>query len=100
LTQDIGLSAANNPEELGAAAVDYLMYAGYVTVGYFWLRMAVVAQQKLDEGTTEVEFYQSKLQTAQFYFDRMLTRTRSLVSAINSGSENLMQMEATNFFHG
>ncbi|MBF7073021.1 acyl-CoA dehydrogenase C-terminal domain-containing protein [Glaciecola sp. MH2013] len=100
MTQDIGLSAANNPEELGAASVDYLMYSGYVTVGYFWLKMAVVAQQKLDEGTSEVDFYQSKLQTAQFYFDRMLTRTRSLVSAINSGSENLMQMDADNFFHG
>lgn len=97
ITKDIGLSAANNPEELGAASVDYLMFSGYVTVGYFWLKMAVLAQEKIDQGTSEAEFYQAKIHTAQFYFDRMLTRTRSLVSAIHSGSENLMQMDAELF---
>ncbi|GBL03217.1 acyl-CoA dehydrogenase C-terminal domain-containing protein [Glaciecola sp. KUL10] len=100
ITQDIGLSAAKNPDELGAAAVDYLMYSGYVTVGYFWLKMAVVAQEQLDAGTSETDFYQAKLQTAKFYFDRMLTRTRSLVSAIHSGSENLMQMDEELFYQG
>lgn len=93
LTQDIGKSAADNPDELGAAAVDYLMYSGYVTVAYFWLKMAVVAQQKLDEGVSDAAFYQAKLHTAKFYFDRMLTRTRSLVSAIRTGSDNLMAMD-------
>ena len=73
------------------------MYSGYVTVGYFWLKMAVLAQEKLDQGTTEADFYQAKIHTAKFYFDRMLTRTRSLVSAIHSGSENLMQMDAELF---
>ncbi|MFW8589945.1 acyl-CoA dehydrogenase C-terminal domain-containing protein [Glaciecola sp. 2405UD65-10] len=92
LTKDIGMSAAKNPDELGAASVDYLMYSGYVTVGYFWLQMAVVAQQKLDEGTNDEAFYQAKIHTAKFYFDRILTRTRSLVSSIHSGSENLMAM--------
>ncbi len=97
ITGDIGTSAANNPNELGAASVDYLMYSGYITVGYFWLKMAVVAQQKLDAGTTEVDFYEAKIHTAKFYFDRMLTRTRSLVSAMQSGSDNLMKMDAQLF---
>ncbi|WP_026377148.1 acyl-CoA dehydrogenase C-terminal domain-containing protein [Aestuariibacter salexigens] len=97
ITNDIGKRAASNPDELGAAAVDYLMYAGYVTVGYFWLKMAVVAQQKLDEGTTEKAFYESKLHTARFYFDRLMTRTRSLVSAIESGADNLMAFEDAHF---
>jgi alkylation response protein AidB-like acyl-CoA dehydrogenase len=100
MTNDIAVSAQNNPEELGAAAVDYLMYAGYVSVGYMWLQMAVNAQQKLDAGTSEVDFYQAKLMTAKFYFDRMLTRTRSLVSAIHSGSDNLMQMDEALFSAG
>jgi hypothetical protein len=78
ITEDIMLRAAKNPAELGAASVDYLMYSGYVVVGYFWLQMAVVAQQKLDEGTSDPEFYQAKLHTTKFYFDRLLTRTRSL----------------------
>ncbi len=92
LTQDIGKAAAGNPEELGAAAVDYLMYSGYITVGYFWLKMAVQAQAALDDGATEEDFYQAKLKTCGFYFDRILTRTRSLVSAMQSGSDNLMGM--------
>lgn len=97
ITKDIAQSAAKNPNELGAASVDYLMYSGYVTVGYFWLQMAVVAQQKIDAGSSDKDFYEAKIHTAKFYFDRMLTRTRSLVSAINSGSENLMAMEPALF---
>jgi alkylation response protein AidB-like acyl-CoA dehydrogenase len=97
ITEDIMLRAAKNPAELGAASVDYLMYSGYVVVGYFWLRMAVVAQQKLDEGTSDPEFYQAKLHTTKFYFDRLLTRSRSLVSAMESGADNLMNMEEEQF---
>lgn len=100
ITADIGKSAANNPDELGAASVDYLMYSGYVIVGYLWLKMAVTAQEKLDAGTEEVDFYQAKLTTARFYFDRLLTRTRSLVSSMQTGSDNLMSMDEEHFFLG
>lgn len=97
ITEDIMQRAAKNPAELGAASVDYLMYSGYIVVGYFWLQMAVVAQKKLDEGTNDPEFYKAKLHTAKFYFDRLLTRTRSLVSAMESGADNLMNMEEEQF---
>jgi hypothetical protein len=40
----IGEKAMENADEAGAAAVDYLMYSGYVVLAYFWARMAVVAQ--------------------------------------------------------
>jgi hypothetical protein len=81
------------------------MYSGYVTVGYFWLKMAVTAQQKIDSGdysdsVGDEAFYQAKLHTAKFYFDRMLTRTRSLVSAMESGAENLMSMDEELFYLG
>ena len=94
---DIGKAAASNPDEIGAASVDYLMYSGYVTVAYFWLKMAVKAQEQLDAGSTETEFYQSKILTTGFYFDRLLTRTRSLVSAMQSGADNLMSMPESMF---
>lgn len=97
LTGEIGKRASKNPDELGAASVDYLMYSGYVVVGYFWLQMAEVAQRKLNEGAEDADFYTAKLHTAQFYFDRMLTRTRSLASAISSGSDNLMQLDEALF---
>ena len=44
LSMKIGEPAMENPDEAGAAAVDYLMYSGYVTLAYFWARMAVMAQ--------------------------------------------------------
>ena len=97
ITEDIMQRAAKDPNELGAASVDYLMYSGYVVVGYFWLKMAVVAQEKLDQGTSDPEFYKAKLHTAKFYFDRLLTRTHSLVSAIESGADNLMDMQEEQF---
>lgn len=92
MTQEIAKRSASNPDEVGAASVDYLMYSGYIIVGYLWLKMAVVAQQKLDEGTTEIAFYEAKLKTAGFYFARLLSRTRSHASAIETGAENLMSM--------
>lgn len=97
ITGEIGKVAAKNPDEIGAASVDYLMYSGYVMLGYFWLQMAVVAQRKLDEGTTDVDFYKAKLHTAKFYFERMLPRTRSLVATMSSGADNLMEMDADLF---
>lgn len=97
LTQDIGKAAAHNPDELGAAAVDYLMYSGYVVMAYFWLKMAVVAQDKLTQGSTEIDYYNGKIATAGFYFDRLLARTRSHVSVIRSGADNLMEMTEAMF---
>ncbi len=44
LTTRIGMAAMKNPDEVGAASVDYLMYSGYIVLGYLWLRMALVAQ--------------------------------------------------------
>ncbi|HAW74761.1 MAG TPA: hypothetical protein DCW74_03385, partial [Alteromonas australica] len=41
--------------------------------------------------------YQSKILTTGFYFDRLLTRTRSLVSAMQSGADNLMAMPESMF---
>ncbi|PAU63847.1 acyl-CoA dehydrogenase C-terminal domain-containing protein [Pseudomonas indica] len=97
LTLKIGQAAMKNPDEVGAASVDYLMYAGYVTLAYFWLRMAVVARQKLDAGEGEAAFYQAKLATCDFYFKRLLPRTASHRAAVEAGSECLMRLEAEHF---
>jgi len=97
ISMNIATKAAKNPEELGAASVDYLMYSGYVTVAYFWLQMAVTAQQELDNENNETDFYQAKIHTAHFYFDRILSRTRSLVAAMESGADNLMSISVAQF---
>jgi alkylation response protein AidB-like acyl-CoA dehydrogenase len=97
VTLKIGMKAMRNKDEVGAASVDYLMFSGYVVLAYFWARMAVVAQTKLDEGTDEVGFYTAKLQTATFYYERLLPRTRAHVEAMLSGAENLLAMDEEHF---
>jgi alkylation response protein AidB-like acyl-CoA dehydrogenase len=97
LTMRIGMKAMQNPDEAGAAAVDYMYFSGYVTLGYLWAWMAKVAQDKIAAGTTEEAFYKAKIQTAQFYFKKILPRTRSHVEVIDSGLETLMAVDAEHF---
>lgn len=97
LTMKIGMKAMKNRDEVGAASVDYLMYSGYVTLAFFWAKMAKVAQDKLAEGTDEPDFYKAKIITARFYFERILPRTRSLVVTMTSGADNLMDLDAEMF---
>jgi len=82
---------------MGAAAFDYLMYAGYVSLAYLWARAARVAQRALAAEDADAEFYRAKLQTADFYYRKILPRTRTLVAGIDSGAEPLMGMAAEAF---
>ena len=87
-----------NPDEAGGAAVDYLMYSGYVTLAYFWARMAIVAQRKISAaGGDDMQFYEAKLMTARFYYDRLLPRTAGHRETMLSGAGNLMDMPEAMF---
>ena len=97
ITMKVGMKAMQNRDEVGAASVDYLMYSGYAVLGYFWARMAKVAQEKLAAGEGDAAFYQAKINTAKFYFERILPRTRSLVVTMQSGADNLMSLEEEHF---
>jgi hypothetical protein len=97
ITMKIGMKAMINREEVGAASVDYLMYSGYAVLAYFWARMAQVAQSKIAEGSSEKAFYQAKITTARFYYQRMLPRTRGLVETMQSGADNLMSLDEEHF---
>ena len=88
----VGMSAMKNREEVGAASVDYLMYSGYAVFAYLWARMAKVALDKMVEGTTEEMFYNAKVQTARFYFKRMLPRAKGHAESMLAGSDSLMDM--------
>lgn len=88
VTMHIGLAAMENAEEVGAASVDYLMYSGYITLAYFWARAAQVALSKQD--SSEAAFYQSKVKTARFFYQRILPRTKTLHTTMKSGATNLM----------
>ncbi|MEO9102103.1 MAG: acyl-CoA dehydrogenase family protein, partial [Burkholderiaceae bacterium] len=47
LTTEIGMTAMQQPEAVGAAASDYLRIAGHLAFGYFWARMAQVALREI-----------------------------------------------------
>jgi alkylation response protein AidB-like acyl-CoA dehydrogenase len=97
VTMQIGMKAMQNRDEVGGASVDYLMYSGYITLAYFWLMMANVAQEKLAAGADDAEFYKAKIQTAQFYFARILPRTESHKTMMLAGVETMMAMEEDHF---
>ncbi|UVL64231.1 acyl-CoA dehydrogenase C-terminal domain-containing protein [Pseudomonas sp. B21-032] len=80
--------AQGNPEEIGAAAVEYLQVFGYTLYAYLWTRMADVAMQH------HGAFYQSKLGTARFYFARLLPRIDSLSASVKAGSHSLFLLKA------
>ena len=79
-----------NPDEVGAAATEYLQLMGYVAVGWQWLRMATVSTGKLAAGAEDRRFHEAKLKTARFYFGRMLPETATLLAAIQAGSGAIM----------
>jgi hypothetical protein len=97
LTQTVGKKAMVNPDEIGGASVDFLMYSGYVTLAYFWAKAAKTALDKLAAGTDEAKFYQAKIKTAQFYFDRMLPRAKGHAACIEGGVTSMMALDSEDF---
>jgi len=97
ITAAVGKKAMNNVDEIGGASVDYLMFAGYVTLAYFWAKMASVAQSKLKESDDDKAFYQAKIQTATFYFKRILPRAQGHAACIDGGVDSMMVMASENF---
>ncbi|WAB97730.1 acyl-CoA dehydrogenase C-terminal domain-containing protein [Pseudomonas putida] len=93
LTEWVLERAKGNPNEIGAASVEYLHAFGYVAYAYMWALMARAA--KAGEG--DEAFYSAKLGTARFYFARLLPRVDSLVASVKAGSESLYLLDAEQF---
>jgi alkylation response protein AidB-like acyl-CoA dehydrogenase len=94
LTMEIGMKAMQNPDEVGAAAVDYLRVMGHLVYAYLWARMAKIA---LDNQAGGDPFYRAKLATARFYFARLLPETAASIRAARSGAAVLTTLEADLF---
>lgn len=97
MTETLGMKAMQNPDEIGAASVDYLMYSGYLTLAYFWAKMAKVAQEKLASGDTDKAFYEAKIKTARFYFQRMLPRAQGHAACVENGADAMMAHDVDEF---
>jgi alkylation response protein AidB-like acyl-CoA dehydrogenase len=87
LTQEIVEKGTQNPEEMGAAAVDYLFYSGYVSMAYFAARSVACLNDSHGK-----DFAASKLMTTRFYYQRILPRNLMHASNIRTGSDTLMML--------
>ena len=96
LVGDILQRAIKNPDEAGAASYDFMTYSGYVTYAFLFARMAAVALPKSKAGA-DADFYRAKVQTARFFFQRLLPRTRGLIPSMLSGAANVMELEDAHF---
>ncbi len=99
MTTRIMLRSARDREQVGASSVDYLMYSGYVMMAHAWLQQAVKATELLrnGQGTESADFYAAKIQTAEFYFARLLPRADAHRKGALAPTSAVMQMKAEHF---
>jgi alkylation response protein AidB-like acyl-CoA dehydrogenase len=97
VTERLGERVARNPEEMGAAAVDYLQFTGYLCLAWCWAKMAAVAIVRLKHEPPDAAFYRAKLDTARFYYARLLPRAEMHVDALSAGAATLMALPSEHF---
>lgn len=95
VTQWLVDASADNREELGAAAVDYLRLLGMVCLARMWVEMVEVALA--NESGDNTGFYAAKIKTARYFMRRLMPQTAALVGAIRSGADTLMALEVEAF---
>ena len=77
----------NSKDDVSAACNDYLRVLGYVAIAHSWLKVLEVCFKNYDNNES---FYKDKINTAKFYFQRVLPRIDSHFSTAASGSEYIM----------
>ncbi len=92
LTEWVLTQAQSNPNEIGAASVEYLHVFGYTAYAFMWAKMAAVSLPKASE-----DFYKAKLATGRFFIKRLLPRYVSLSEAVKGGSEPLYGLDEEMF---
>mgnify|MGYP001158044599 FL=1 len=77
-------------DDANAASNDYLRVLGYVAIGYSWLKVLEVSYK---DYSNNKDFYQDKIQTANFYFNRVLPRVESHYLSATTGSKYIMDFK-------
>jgi 3-(methylsulfanyl)propanoyl-CoA dehydrogenase len=96
-TEEVAGRAARNPDETGAASMDYLQLTGYLCLAWCWAWMASVSAAALRAGTADAAFHRTKIATARFYFQRILPRAGAHLDAMGAGARSLMEIPADQF---
>jgi alkylation response protein AidB-like acyl-CoA dehydrogenase len=77
-------------DDVSAAANDYLKTLGYVSIAYSWIKVLEVS---FNDYESNKEFYEDKINTAKFYFDKVLPRAELHYKSAISGSSNIMNFK-------
>ena len=72
--------------EKNGAAVEYLEMFSYVAVGFMWLKILEISYDKIS--TNRSEFFESKIETGIYYFQKIIPKTNFLKENILSGASN------------
>ena len=87
-----------DPNNAGAASMDYMHLFGLVALGYMWGMMAEKSQEALKEGANgSTAFHEEKLVTGRYFMDRVMPEAGAHLARIQSGAESMMALNAEAF---
>ncbi|MBB3955337.1 acyl-CoA dehydrogenase C-terminal domain-containing protein [Novosphingobium sediminicola] len=89
-TATIAEKGMKDAEEAGAAASDYLRLLGLVGMAYCFAKSTKIAGLQLFFGTEDKAFYETKIKTATFFFEKILPQATTHFLAIKAGKGALM----------
>ena len=91
MATQVMLRARKDRETVGAAAYDFMMFSGYVSMAFAWAKMVRAAYEKLENGGNESpDFYEAKIKTGEFYLERLLPREMVHAAAVHRPVKTLM----------
>ena len=77
-------------DDVSAAANDYLRTLGFVSIAYAWIKVLEVSFKEYNQNKN---FYDDKINTAKFYFEKVLPRAEQHFKSAISGSSNIMNFK-------
>ena len=78
----------NTPkDDISASCNDYLKYFGYTSLAFVWLK---VLRKSYENHSANKEFYDDKINTGNYYFDKIVPRADSHYKSAISGSKYTM----------
>ncbi len=80
-----------------AGSVPHLRLAGIVHGGWQLARAALAAERRLREGDADAGFLQTKIATARFFADHVLSQAPSLAAAVLSGGAGALTVPVAQF---
>lgn len=85
-----------NPDNAGAASMDYLRLFGLTGLAYMWALMAKAANARIAAGETD-PFYANKLATGRYFLQRVLPDAGACLAKLTAGAEAVMALPADAF---